>query len=88
MALILLIVKRGQNYKFAFLFSNVRLKWGHRFVQFKLRFKSGISNVCLRHPERGRERGHEFLSNVTVNYEWLLRRSNFPGSMGVHMYKK
>ena len=87
MVLILLILKRGQVYKFSFLFSNVRLKWGHRFYQLKLTFKSGILNVCLRRPDRGRGKDHKILGNVAINYGWFLRRSNFSGSMGIHRYR-
>ena len=88
MVLILLILKRDQVYKLPFLFSTAKLKWGHRFYQFKLTFKSEILNVCFKRPQRGGRRVHEILGNVAVNYGWLLQSSNFCRSIFIHMYRK
>ena len=77
-----------QVYKSHFFFSTVRLKWGHRFSQFKFTSQSEIFNVCLRRPQRGRGRGHEIFGNGVANYGWFLQRSSFSESMDVHIYRK
>ena len=76
-----------QACKSHFFFSTVRLKWGHRFSQFKFTSQSKIFNVCLRRPQRGRGRVHEIFGNGAANYGSFLRRSSFSESMDVHMYR-